>query len=534
MPTHLRTLLIPLPTFVLGACFDPMVDPEPADGTASSTASDEAETRSATDTDATGPDEGVDDTGPFDAPPVLTAFTVQSSTMPAEVQVAGLIAFDVDATDDIGIDRVEVYDGDTLVTTTTEIPYVTKLLVTSADNGTHLYSAIAYDTSGQTAHSDPVPLSINVVGGEILEIREDVADAYMPVGLGYPRVVSDETGDVHVTLTTLPDALDRSHVRALGYSSTLSLLWESSLDPVGSSVIAAAHPITTSTGELLVGAVFDVSPVGNDTMGLNRANVSTGEPLEPLLLAGTNGDFVFPVTAELPSGNIVLAPEPNVLEARGPDLASVSWTEEQFPALPDDTVGQLGMLGLDVDGAGNLLLTFVAPESTCGENEVACIRKLSPDGTTLWTRPASSMGSLSFMPARFDRNGRAITAWAAGSEGALVNVYGGDGTLESSFQALRGPEIFAQDLAVDAQGNVLLVGYQDDGLFEAWAARLSPTGEVLWSRTYDVLEPGELGAAVTGIAVTTDGRAYVVGVSEMTIPGPFAYAGKVWAASIKL
>ena len=31
MPTHLRTLLIPLPTFVLGACFDPMVDPEPAD-----------------------------------------------------------------------------------------------------------------------------------------------------------------------------------------------------------------------------------------------------------------------------------------------------------------------------------------------------------------------------------------------------------------------------------------------------------------------------------------------------------------------
>lgn len=49
-----------------------------------------------------------DSTGATDAPPEITAFTVDSSATPAERQTSGMVAFDVDATDDVGIDRIEI------------------------------------------------------------------------------------------------------------------------------------------------------------------------------------------------------------------------------------------------------------------------------------------------------------------------------------------------------------------------------------------------------------------------------------------
>ena len=81
---------------------------------------------------------------------------------------------------------------------------------------------------------------------------------------------------------------------------------------------------------------------------------------------------------------------------------------------------------------------------------------------------------------------------------------------------------------------MLVVGYLDEDVEQAWAARISPTGAVLWSRYYDELEPGQQGSLVGGVTVTNDGRAYLVGASELSIPGLLAFEGKAWIAEIGL
>lgn len=535
MPIDPRILLTALPLLALGACFDPTVDLGDGDGSAtdaSSTGTSSTDaTGSTTDTDTDSAEGNADSTGANDAPPVITAFTLNGSTMPQEQQTAGMLAFDVDATDDVGIDRIEIYDGEVLVATVTEAPYVAEILVSSADNGSHSYSAVAYDGVGQTDESDTVPLSVNVIGGEILELREDIAEVSMALYMGVPRVVVDGTGDVFVTLTTTPDLLEHYHSRALSYSSTLSLLWESNLNPFGSSGSSFSHPIVTEGGELLVGGLHPSTTDADPTMTLYRADVGTGEPSSPQEFASTAGNIVFPVVAQLLSGDLVLATQPNVLEALSPDFTSSSWSQEQFPA-PLDDAGDLGMVGIDVDGAGNLLLTFTSFEPSCGQDVYGCIRKLAPDGTTLWTRPASSTGNFSLTPARFDQDGRAIYVWAGGDDGVVADIHDPDGMLVTSIVALPGEQVTATDLTIDGQGNLLVTGYLRDGVGTAWAARISATGDVIWSQYYDEL--GETDSLVGGVAVSSDGRTYLVGASELRVPGFLQLEGSVWVAEIQL
>jgi outer membrane protein assembly factor BamB len=193
-----------------------------------------------------------------------------------------------------------------------------------------------------------------------------------------------------------------------------------------------------------------------------------------------------------------------------------------------------GILGIDVDAAGNSLLTFVPSEASCGEALAPCIRKLGPDGTTLWTRPAAGNDDYLVPPrARFDANGRAITAWAYG-DGLMAQTYDSDGTLVESFQIFEGEPYLSIDLAVDPQGNLLVVGSLGDSPSLAWATRVTPTGDVLWSATYDDLGPGEVGALVSGAAITDDGRAYLVGASQIIDIGLLELEGIAWVAEIEL
>lgn len=353
----------------------------------------------------------------------------------------------------------------------------------------------------------------------------------MALYLGVPRVTIDGTGDVFVTLTTPPDLLERNHSRALSYSSTLSLLWDSNLNPFGSSASAISHPIITEGGELLVGGMHVSMTDADPTMALYRADVDTGEPASAQQFANTDGNIVFPVVAQLFTGDLVLATQPNVLEALSPDFTSSSWSQEQFPA-PLNDAGDLGMVGIDMDGAGNLLLTFTSSEPSCGQGVYGCIRKLAPDGTTLWTRPASSTGNFSLTPARFDRAGRTIYAWAGGDDGVVADIHDPDGMLVTSIFTLPGEQVTTTDLAVDDQGNLLVVGYLREGVGTAWAARISPAGDVIWSQYYDEL--GETDSLVGGVVVSQDGRAYLVGASELVVPGFLQLEGSAWIAEIQL
>jgi hypothetical protein len=257
--------------------------------------------------------------------------------------------------------------------------------------------------------------------------------------------------------------------------------------------------------------------------------------LSSFLLAPTNNDLVFPALAQVVAGDILLSPEPNVLQARDPDLMTTIWTQAQSAGAPDSSETAWGIVGIDVDETGNSLLTFNPFDSTCGANHHPCIRKLSPEGATLWTRPAAGDDAIFLPPpARFDDEGRAVTVWANGDSGLSTQVYDPDGNLLESFDVLAGDMLTSIDLAIDPQGNLIVAGFLEDDVRHAWAARITPTGDVLWSMLYDELEPGELGSLVGGVTVTSDGRAYLVGVSQIYSTGFLAYEGSAWVAEIML
>jgi hypothetical protein len=72
------------------------------------------------------------------------------------------VTLTVSASDNTGIAKVEFYDGTTLVATDTASPYTYAWPVSSSGNGTHSWTAKAYDTSGNTAVSAAVSLVVNI------------------------------------------------------------------------------------------------------------------------------------------------------------------------------------------------------------------------------------------------------------------------------------------------------------------------------------------------------------------------------------
>jgi hypothetical protein len=100
-----------------------------------------------------------------DKTPDTTAPTV-SITSPADTTytAAGTVTISANATDNKEVKRVEFYDGGTLKGTDKEEPYSYDWVITNADNGTHSWTAKAYDEAepANTAVSAAVALTVTI------------------------------------------------------------------------------------------------------------------------------------------------------------------------------------------------------------------------------------------------------------------------------------------------------------------------------------------------------------------------------------
>ncbi len=70
------------------------------------------------------------------------------------------VAITANASDNVGVTRVEFYDGTTLKATDTTAPYSYAWSVTSADAGTHAWTAKAYDAAGNVGNSNLLSLVV--------------------------------------------------------------------------------------------------------------------------------------------------------------------------------------------------------------------------------------------------------------------------------------------------------------------------------------------------------------------------------------
>jgi endoglucanase len=103
-----------------------------------------------------------------EAPPPSSGDTVApvvNITSPAtgtSFTAAQTVSIAASATDNVGVTRVELRDGSVLKATLSSAPYTFGWAVTSADNGTHTWTATAYDAAGNRTASTPVSLTVNI------------------------------------------------------------------------------------------------------------------------------------------------------------------------------------------------------------------------------------------------------------------------------------------------------------------------------------------------------------------------------------
>jgi hypothetical protein len=75
---------------------------------------------------------------------------------------AQTVTITASASDNVGVSKVELYDGTTLKGTDTTAPYSFAWAITSDNNGSHSLTAKAYDAAGNSKISSAVTMSVNI------------------------------------------------------------------------------------------------------------------------------------------------------------------------------------------------------------------------------------------------------------------------------------------------------------------------------------------------------------------------------------
>ncbi|WP_245618246.1 Ig-like domain-containing protein [Deinococcus misasensis] len=97
-----------------------------------------------------------------------TAPTVSATVSPASLTAAGSVKVTANATDNVGVTKVEFYKGTTLVGTDTTAPYeYSESFSSSAQNGSYSYTAKAFDAAGNNATSAATTVTVNLPTGPV-------------------------------------------------------------------------------------------------------------------------------------------------------------------------------------------------------------------------------------------------------------------------------------------------------------------------------------------------------------------------------
>lgn len=91
-------------------------------------------------------------------PPVVSL-----SSSATDVSQAGAITLTANATDNVGVTRVDFFRDGLLVGSDTASPFTVQDSLTAADNGSRTYTATAYDAAGNLAHSDPITVTVSIL-----------------------------------------------------------------------------------------------------------------------------------------------------------------------------------------------------------------------------------------------------------------------------------------------------------------------------------------------------------------------------------
>jgi aryl-phospho-beta-D-glucosidase BglC (GH1 family) len=260
--------------------------------------------------------------------------TVALASSAATVTAAGTITLTATATDDVGVTRVEFYDGATLLGTKTAAPFTQAVALTSASNGTRSYTARAYDAAGNTATSSAVAVAVNIV---------PTTDTTPPtVSLGASATTVTTAGNLTLTAT----ATDNVGVTRVEFYDGATLLASDATAPY--QYVGAL----TSTNN----GTHSFSARAYDAAG----NVGTGGPIAVTVNIPT-GDITPPTVSLASSATSVTTASNLTLTATATDATGVARVEfyDGAALLASDTTAPYQFVGA-LTSANNGTHSFTA------------------------------------------------------------------------------------------------------------------------------------------------------------------------------
>lgn len=100
---------------------------------------------------------------PENTGPDVTAPNVTITSSSTTITSNGSITLTANASDNIGVTKVEFYRETTLIATKTNAPYTFDVALTDADNGDISFTAQAYDQANNSTVSSPVTVSVSIM-----------------------------------------------------------------------------------------------------------------------------------------------------------------------------------------------------------------------------------------------------------------------------------------------------------------------------------------------------------------------------------
>jgi hypothetical protein len=208
------------------------------------------------------------------------------------------------ASDDVGVTKVEFYDGSTLRGTDTSAPYSYSWVVSSSANGTHNFTAKAYDAAGNSSTSSPDTLVVNIAATVSLPPTDTTAPT---VSISNPAANTNYTSAQTVTVAasaldnvgvTKVEFYDGSTLKGTDTSAPYSYSWAVSssangthnftakaYDAAGNSATSGALALTvnistqSATSQGTAPVLDYVQPSGSDfSLGWSQPVSAFGSP----------------------------------------------------------------------------------------------------------------------------------------------------------------------------------------------------------------------------------------------------------------
>ncbi|HEY9824139.1 MAG TPA: SBBP repeat-containing protein [Stenomitos sp.] len=329
------------------------------------------------------------------------------------------------------------------------------------------------------------------------------------------------------------------------------VLWKRQL---GSSFIDSSWGVATdSKGNVLITGYTEGS-VGGTNKGFTDAWVAKYGPGGALQwkqqLGSSVNDYSYGIATDSKGNVFITGSTDGALGGTSKGFRD-AWVAKYSPGGTLLWTKQLGTSeyeesrGVATDSKGNVLITGYTEGSLGGTNKTgadAWVAKYSPGGFLKWKRQLGSSDNESSLGVATDSKGNIfISGYTGGSLGgtnrgsydAWVAKYSPGGFLKWKRQLGSSAYEESRGVTTDSNGNVFIAGRTDgalrgtsNGSIDAWVAKYSPGGTLLWTKQLGTSEYDDS----RDVATDSKGNVFIAGYTEGSLGGVQRGESDAWVA----